>query len=341
MTRGTLLFELGTEELPATAQGAMSESLHNHLIAALNSCGLDFEDSRFFATPRRLAVQIDGLLLEAPDVEREVLGPPIAASRDADGNWTPAAEGFARKQGVPLDLLEAVATPKGERLGLKVTEAGVLAREVVPNLVAEAVAAIPVAKYMRWGRKRCEFLRPVQWLVLLLDDTVLPLSLFELEADRTSRGHRFHHPNNVAINHAKDYEKLLFQAKVIADFDTRRNVVANQVETVAEVGTPVIAEDLLDEVTGLVEWPIALAGTFDEAFLQVPQEALISSMKTHQKYFHLVDDSGALLPRFITVANIESKDPAKVIAGNEKVIRPRLSDAAFLFDRDKKTPLVH
>ena len=341
MSCADFLFELGTEELPAGQLTTMAEALCAALSNSLSEKGLQFESSRWFATPRRLAVYIKDLTLTAPSVERDVLGPPVASAKDSNGNWTPAALGFAGKQAVAPEALIPIDTDKGPRLGLRISEAGAIAAEVLPELVSLAVAAIPVSKRMRWGRRREEFLRPVQWLVLLLGKEVLPLSLYNCESDRITRGHRFHHETLVSLNSAASYEKSLLEAKVIADFDVRRAKIKGQIEALASNASAraVIDPALLNEVTGLVEWPVALMGSFDKKFLEVPAEALISSMKVHQKYFHLVDQEGQLLPNFITVANIESNDPSQIISGNERVIRPRLSDAAFFFETDKKTSL--
>ncbi len=337
-----LLFELGCEELPAGPLTTMAEALHQGICQGLTDRGLSFASAAWFATPRRLAVLVSGLVPRAPDRETEILGPPVAAATDKDGNWTPAAQGFARKQGVTVDELQQIETDKGLRLGLTRTEPGAIAADALPELISDAVAGIPVAKRMRWGRERHEFLRPVQWLVALLGDQVLPVTLFGLKAGDTSPGHRFHHPDLVSLKAPSDYLAAMRAANVVVDYQERRELIRNQVEAVArEVnGVPVIGDDLLDEVTGLVEWPVALAGSFAEEFLNVPQEALISSMREHQKYFHLVDHEGNLLPKFITIANIESVNPATVISGNERVIRPRLSDAAFFFETDKQTPLA-
>ena len=337
-----LLFELGTEELPAGPLVAMAEALRDGIADGLQTRGLVFGEARWYATPRRLAVLVSGLATEAPDSVEEILGPPAAAAKDADGNWTGAALGFARKQGIEVDALQTIDTDKGPRLGLTRTVRGARTAEVAADIIAQAVAGIPVAKRMRWGRSRQEFLRPVQWLVAMLDHEVLPLSLFELTAGRHTRGHRFHHPADIELEQAGDYAARLESAHVMADFDARRRTILQQVEAIAAAdgAVAVTDSDLLDEVTGLVEWPVALKGSFDPAFLDVPAAALISSMKEHQKYFHLTDTSGNLLPMFITVANIESKRPEVVISGNEKVIRPRLSDAAFFFNTDKQTPLA-
>ena len=341
MNCADLLFELGTEELPAGQLTIMAEALCEGLCEGLKNKGLQFDSSRWFATPRRLAVYVTGLTLTAPAIERELVGPPVASAKDIDGNWTPAALGFARKHGVAAEDLLPIDTDKGQRLGLHITEAGSVAKDVLPELVQQAVAGIPVSKRMRWGRSRDEFLRPVQWLVLLLGDEPLTLSLYGCDAGRISRGHRFHHAADVVLNSASEYEDKLFQAKVIANFEVRQAKIKAQVEALANEagGRAVIDLALLAEVTGLVEWPVAMMGSFDQQFLEVPAEALISSMKEHQKYFHLLGEAAQLLPKFITVANIESKDPSQVIAGNERVIRPRLSDAAFFFETDKQTPL--
>lgn len=342
MSTTQLLFELGTEELPAGQLVTMADALNNGICAGLRQRGLAYESAHWFATPRRLAVLVDGLSTQAPDSEQQVLGPPAANARDSEGNWTPAAQGFAKKQGIEPDALEIIDTDKGPRLGLNKVERGAHAADVVAEIIADAVAAIPVSKRMRWGRSRHEFLRPVQWLVALLDDQIVPLSLFGLESGRDSRGHRFHHSGTVTLTKAGEYSEAMSRAHVMADFQYRREVIRDQVNAIAlaEGAKAVIDEALLDEVTGLVEWPVALKGSFDAAFLDVPAEALISSMKEHQKYFHLTDHNERLLPLFITVANIDSRNPALVVSGNEKVIRPRLSDAAFFFETDKKTALV-
>jgi len=340
-SKTSLLFELGTEELPAGPLQTMALALRDGIAEGLSNQALVFGQINWFATPRRLAVLVTELDAVAPDSTEQVLGPPVQSAKNANGHWSPAAIGFAKKQGVDPDALESVDTDKGPRLGINRVVTGARAAEVVADVIALAVANIPVAKRMHWGRGKSEFLRPVQWLVALLDDSVVELSLFELSSDRITYGHRFHAPDPVVIANAQDYPQVMRDNWVIANFDERRELIEQQVNSVAqEVGAKaVISEDLLDEVTGLVEWPVALRGSFDEAFLQVPAEALISSMREHQKYFHLLDRDQQLLPMFITVSNIESRNPATVIEGNEKVIRPRLSDAAFFFETDKKTPL--
>ena len=342
MSAADLLFELGTEELPAGEISAMATALCQGVTDGLTEANLAFTGAHHFSTPRRLTVWVENVAIKGPDSEQQVVGPPVSAAKDDSGAWTKAAEGFARKQGISADDLIVVEEQGVERVAAHVSQKGAQATEVIPDIIANAVAGIPVSKRMRWGHSRDEFLRPVQWLVLLLGDAVLPLQLFGLESGRESRGHRFHHNTPVAISSPAAYRDTLREARVLVDMDERRALIAEQVLALANKGEAVaLSEDLLDEVTGLVEWPSALRGSFDQEFLAVPAQALISAMKTHQKYFHLNDaSSGSLLPAFITVANIESKQPEQVVSGNERVIRPRLSDAAFFFANDKQTSLI-
>ena len=342
MSTADLLFELGTEELPAGEISAMATALCQGVTDGLTEAGLPFTRAQAFSTPRRLTVWVENVAIKGPDSEHQVVGPPVSAAKDDSGVWTKAAEGFARKQGISADDLIVVEEQGVERVAAHVSQRGAQAAEVIPSIIANAVAGIPVSKRMRWGRSRDEFLRPVQWLVLLLGDAVLPLQLFGLESGRESRGHRFHHNTPVVISSPAAYRDTLREARVLVDMDERRALIAEQVLALANEGEAVaLSEDLLDEVTGLVEWPTALRGSFDQEFLTVPAQALISAMKTHQKYFHLNDaSSGSLLPAFITVANIESKQPEQVVSGNERVIRPRLSDAAFFFANDKQSSLI-
>ena len=342
MSTTDLLFELGTEELPAGEIDSMVTALYEGILNGLNAEGLPFAEAQYFSTPRRLAVLVRGVAVKGPDIQRSVVGPPLSAAQDSEGRWTKAAEGFARKQGVAPDALAIVEEQGVARIVAHVSQNGADAAAVVPDIVARSVMAIPVSKRMRWGRSRHEFLRPVQWLVLMLGEQTLPLTLFGLSSSNESRGHRFHHNSAVQISSPDSYQEALRAAHVLCDADERRNLIAEQVSALAGTKESVaLADDLLDEVAGLVEWPVALRGSFDERFLEVPAQALISAMKSHQKYFHLTDTTtGALLPAFVTVSNIESRSPSEVIAGNERVIRPRLSDAAFFFSNDKNTPLA-
>jgi glycyl-tRNA synthetase beta chain len=275
------------------------------------------------------------------DREREALGPPLAQARDEEGNWSRAAQGFAARCGVTPEALGVADTPKGQRLAFRETERGADTRAVLAEIVRDAVAALPIAKRMRWGAGRTEFARPVHWVVLMFGEEDGFGEVLGIDSGRHSRGHRFHAPDALAIESPQRYEAQLGEARVIADFAARRDRIREQVEAAAAAlsAQALIDPDLLDEVCSLVEWPVALSGRFDESFLEVPPEALISSMQSHQKYFPVVDSDGRLLPYFITVSNIESRDPAQIIAGNERVIRPRLADAAFFYRQDLRHSL--
>lgn len=342
MSAADLLFELGTEELPAGEISGMAAALCKGVTDGLAENGLPFGTAVHFSTPRRLAVRVENVTIKAPDIELCVVGPPLSAAKNDAGEWTKAAEGFARKQGLSTDDLLIVEEQGTKRIAAHVAQQGAQAAEVIPGIIANAVSAIPVSKRMRWGRSRDEFLRPVQWLLLLFGDSALPLELFGLTSGQDTRGHRFHHNEWFTVRSPSVYQDVLRGAKVLVDVEERRTRIAEQVKALANKGEVVsLSDDLLDEVTGLVEWPTALRGSFDPEFLAVPSQALVSAMKTHQKYFHLNDaNSGDLLPAFITVANIESQQPDQVVSGNERVIRPRLSDAAFFFSNDKKSPLI-
>lgn len=342
MTEHDFLIEIGTEELPPKALKTLAQAFADGIATGLRTQKLEFTAYRWFATPRRLAVKVDALNASAADETIEVQGPPAAAAKDPSGAWSKAALGFAAKQGVAPDALLTVDTDKGPRLACRVTNKGAVAREVLPAIVEQALQQLPIPKRMRWGSSRTEFVRPAHWLVMLYGSELVPGQVLGLSAGNNTRGHRFHCDTTLDIANPAAYEKLLADSgHVIACFDQRRAQIRQQAEALGQKlgGRAVIDDDLLDEVTSLVEWPVALAGSFEPRFLQIPAEALISSMSEHQKYFHVVDVKGQLLPHFITVANIVSNDPSQVIAGNERVIRPRLTDAAFFFDTDRKTPL--
>lgn len=342
MSTETLLVELGTEELPPKSLKQLALSFRDSIVQGLEQRELSHGEVQWFASPRRLAVLIDAVQLHSASKELEILGPPIDRAKDADGNWTSAASGFARKQNVEPDQLESIDTPKGARLGLRVSAPGESAKAALSEIVSTAIAQLPIAKRMRWGASRTEFVRPLHWVVLMLGQDCEHDDIMGLTPGNTTRGHRFHHSGTITIDEPENYQQLLLDAKVVADYERRQTMILDQLEVEASAlkATAVIDPDLLDEVTGLVEWPVALTGSFEQRFLSVPAEALISSMKEHQKYFHLVDDNGELKPNFITLCNIESTDPIQVIAGNERVIRPRLSDTAFFFETDKKIPLA-
>lgn len=336
------LVEIGTEELPPKALKKLIQAFCSGIEAGLNEKDLSFDSARWFATPRRLAVLVSGLIEKAPDKAFEIHGPPLKAAKDKDGNWTKAATGFAAKNNTSPEKLSVVDTPKGERLAVTGTAEGELAVDCLAAVVNESLKQLPIPKRMRWGASDEEFVRPVQWVVMLYGSDVVPATVLGVKAGNQTRGHRFHCNTTLEITKPADYQSLLKDhAHVIADYNDRQQLLKQQVEAAASEldGTAVIDEDLLDEVTSIVEWPVALAGSFDQEFLQVPAEALISTMQDHQKYFPVVDTKGNLKPNFITVANIESADPKQVIEGNERVIRPRFSDAKFFFETDKKQSL--
>ncbi|WP_404472350.1 glycine--tRNA ligase subunit beta [Vreelandella venusta] len=341
MAVDTLLLELGAEELPPTALDALSDAFAAGIEKGLQEAEIPFQAVTAYATPRRLAVQVTGLADKQPDREVERRGPALAAAFK-DGAPTKAAEGFARSCGVSVDDLIHLETDKGTWLGYREQQQGDSVQALLPEMVRKTLQSLPVPKNMRWGASRVEFSRPVHWLVALYGSQVVAAEALGLQASRTTYGHRFHSPDAIQLEHADDYLAALESAYVLADRQRRRERIREQVLAEAEVqeANAVIDEDLLVEVSGLVEWPVALTGSFDERFLEVPAECLISSMKANQKYFHLLDDQGKLKPLFITISNIESQDPDQVISGNEKVIRPRLADAAFFYDTDRKHTLA-
>ena len=343
MEREDFLLEIGTEELPPKALRRLSEALAEAFAAGLDKAGLDHEDIIPYASPRRLALRVRALETVKAGGVQERRGPALAAAFDEDGAPTAAALGFARSCGVTVDELETLKNDKGAWLVYRSRQPDQPVAGLLPALVADALAALPIPRRMRWGRLEESFVRPVHWLVMLLGETVVPATFFGLEAGRETRGHRFHHPDALYLSDPVAYAPLLeSEGRVMADFAARREAIRAQVEAAAAEagGTAVIDEALLEEVTGMVEWPVALVGGFDERFLEVPAEALVSAMKGHQKYFHMVDEAGRLLPRFVTVSNIESRDPAVVRAGNERVIRPRLADADFFWTQDRRHSLA-
>lgn len=342
MLNQDLLIEIGTEELPPKALLALSTAFEDAFAGQLKQAGLGFSAIQRFATPRRLALLVSQLATEQPTRTIEKWGPAVQAAFDAEGKPTKAAEGFARSCGVDVSALEQRSDGKVTKLYYGVEQPGAATASLVPAMVGQALAALPIPKRMRWGSNRDEFVRPVQWVVLLFGNDVIDATLMGQQAGRTTRGHRFMSSAPIEIGQPAQYVEALRSGKVIANFDERRAEVRRQIEAkAAELGgRAIIDEALLDEVTSLVEWPVALAGRFDDRFLEVPKEALISSMKEHQKCFHLLDAQDRILPYFITLSNLESRDPAQVIAGNEKVIRPRLADAAFFFDQDRRQPLA-
>ena len=343
MATQDFLVELGTEELPPKALKTLSGAFTQGIVNGLAEAGIGHGMVESFAAPRRLAVRIRDLADAQPDKPVEKRGPAVKAAFDDAGNPTRALTGFATSLGVTPDQLDTMETDKGAWVVYRTVEQGKPTVELLPQLIEQSLAALPIPKRMRWGAYRTEFVRPVHWLVLLFGNKVIDTPIMGLNPGNQSRGHRFHCPKALLVPTPNDYEIVLKEeGRVIANFGERREIIRAGVAAIAEQegnGQAVINDDLLDEVTALNEWPVPLLGRFEERFLEVPAEALISSMEEHQKYFHVVDNDGRMLPLFITVANLDSKDPAQVVAGNEKVIRPRLADAAFFYETDRKTRL--
>jgi glycyl-tRNA synthetase beta chain len=340
----SLLMEIGTEELPPKALAGLGRAFAEGCLQNLRQAQLVESQTayRWFATPRRIAVWVAAVQRRQPDQQVERRGPSIKAAFDSTGRPTKAALGFAGSCGVEVAALGRVKTDKGEWLVYREGKKGVPASALIPDCVAEAVRRLPIPKRMRWGDLDAEFVRPVHWVVLLHGKTPVRTELLSVPSKRRTHGHRFHAPGPLSLTHADDYERLLReQGMVVADFSDRRQRIVDQVERLAESvsGQAQIDEALLDEVTGLVEWPQALLGEFDASFLTVPPEVLVSSMRDHQKYFHVTNGRGRLLPFFITVSNIKSKSPKRVRAGNERVLRARLSDARFFWETDRKQRL--
>jgi len=341
--KGDFLVELGTEELPPKALLALSNAFTTGVADGFKAASLQFDEVRSYCAPRRLAIVIKGLDTQTPDAEIVAWGPPIKVAFDADGQPTRAAQAFADKNGIELNQLGDFIDNDGQqdKLCVRRVEAGMPTSDLLAPVISQSLSSLPIPKRMRWGSSKEEFVRPVQWAVLLFNGAVYNEQILGLTSGNSSRGHRFHSHGEVTITSPDTYAEQLYQANVIVDFAQRRDIIrAGAMELAASInGQAVIDDDLLDEVSALNEWPVPLMGRFDEHFLAVPAQALISSMKEHQKYFHVVDKNNQLMSAFVTVANIESKDPAQVIDGNERVIRPRLADAAFFYNNDKKTRL--
>lgn len=330
-----LLFELGCEELPPAPLQSMADELGQRLVDGLKALGIDSGEARIFATPRRLAVLIRDVADRQPDREIERRGPSTKAPEKA-------VAGFARSCGIEVDALETLETDKGPYYLFRGQETGQPLADILPPLVIESVRKLTTPKRMRWGNLDESFLRPVQWMVCLHGETVIPVELFGLTADRLTSAHRFHAPAPISLDKASDYEIALFDHQVIASFAERRKIVAQQVKRTAERagGRAQMDAELVDEVTALVEWPVALSGGIDERFMRMPPEVLITTIESHQRYFPVRDADGGLLPQFVTVANVESLDMQQVIQGNERVVRPRLEDALFFWQKDRKQPLA-
>ena len=336
-----LLFEIGTEELPPHSLSNLSAALAEQIVKGLETAGIPYGTVRSYATPRRLAVLIEGCAEHQPDRAVERRGPPLRNAFDASGEPTQAALAFAKTCGVLATDLQRLNTDKGAWVVYRGSERGAATISLLAAIAANAVAALPIARRMRWGAGAVEFVRPVHWVVLLFGADVVPCEILGLTADRYTFGHRFHAPRRIALAAPKTYEGALRRAKVIANFLKRRERIRSGVaQAAALVGARALIDaSLLDEVTALVEWPVPVAGRFEERFLALPREVVIATVQDHQRYFPVEDADGRLASWFITVANIASRDPTEVRGGNERVVRPRLSDAAFFWDQDRKIGL--
>jgi glycyl-tRNA synthetase beta chain len=341
MATRDLLFELGTEELPPRTLLALSLALQEGILSGVDTAAIPHGKARGFATPRRLAVQIDACAEFAPDRRIERRGPPVNNSFDSSGAPTQAAAAFAKSCGVQVADLERLTTDKGAWLAFRGTEPGAATASLLGSIISQAIAALPIAKRMRWGARTVEFVRPVRSVVLLFGDDVIPIEVLGLKSDRITTGHRFHAPRPIVLKSPKTYESQLRAAKVIADFGKRRDVIRQGVQAAAAAagGTALMEDALLNEVTALVEWPVPIAGHFEQRFLSLPREVIIATIQDHQRYFAVEGPDGRLTGGFVTVSNIQSRDPTKVREGNERVVRPRLSDAAFFWEQDRAISL--
>lgn len=337
------LIELGTEELPPTQLRTLAEAFAANFEAELKGAELAHEGVKWFAAPRRLALKVAALAESQSDKVVEKRGPAVSAAFDADGNPTKAAQGWARGCGITVDQADRMVTDKGEWLLFKQEVKGQPASEIVVELAAKALANLPIAKPMRWGDKTTQFIRPVKTLTILMGSDLIQGEILGVASDRTIRGHRFMGEQEFTIDSAEQYPAILEErGKVMADYEARKAIILADAQKAAEAvgGIADLEDDLVEEVTSLVEWPVVLTAKFEEEFLKVPAEALVYTMKGDQKYFPVYSADKKLLPNFIFVSNIESKEPRYVIEGNEKVVRPRLADAEFFFNTDRKRPLI-
>ncbi|WP_213611856.1 glycine--tRNA ligase subunit beta [Pseudoalteromonas sp.] len=341
MSAENLLVEIGTEELPPKSLRKLAEAFAANLTAELESLELAHQGVSWYASPRRLGLQVKALDAKQQDKEVEKRGPATKAAFDAEGNPTKAAMGWARGCGIEVKDAQTLETDKGAWLLHIAKVAGQETKLLMADAISKALAKLPIPKPMRWGANKTQFIRPVHTVTILLGSELIEGEILGKQVSNQLQGHRFHHPDKISINHADDVFDVLKSAYVIADYEQRKAQIRAQIEDAAKAVNAVVAmdEDLLEEVTSLVEWPVTLTATFEEAFLDVPAEALIYTMKDDQKYFPLLDQNGKLLNKFLFVSNIESKDPSVVISGNEKVVRPRLADAQFFFETDKKKTL--
>lgn len=341
MSHADLLIEIGCEELPARFVLSLAQALDEGLRSGLAEQGVAFGHARRFATPRRIAVLLEKVATQQPEQAIEKRGPAVAAAF-RDGAPTKAAEGFARGCGVSVGELETVETDKGAYLNFRKTEAGQTTAALLPAIFAQTLKRMDelVPKRMRWGAGDASFVRPVHTLTALLDNAIIPLQAFGLSAGRICHGHRFHAPEPIALAQAGDYPQVMEAAWVVADFDERKARVRTQVEQAAS-GRALIDEDLLTEVTALLEWPEPVLGNFDAEFLQLPEEVIVTTIQEHQRYFPVYSEDDRICRQFVTLANLRSNDPATVVSGNEKVVRPRLQDALFFWQQDLKSGFEH
>ena len=342
MTQQTFLVEIGTEELPPKALRSLAESFAANFSAELDNANLEHGEVSWFAAPRRLALKVANLSAAQADREVEKRGPAIAQAFDAEGKPSKAAEGWARGCGISVDQAERLKTDKGEWLLYRALVKGQSAQQLLAEMVSNALARLPVPKLMRWGDQETQFVRPVHTVTMLLGDELIPGTVLGIDSARTVRGHRFMGEPAFTLDNADQYPQVLQErGKVVADYEARKAIIKRDAELAAQQigGKADLSDSLLEEVASLVEWPVVLTAKFEEKFLAVPAEALVYTMKGDQKYFPVYDAAGKLLPNFIFVANIESKDPQQIISGNEKVVRPRLADAEFFFNTDRKKRL--
>lgn len=342
MSKHTVLFELGCEELPPKSLKTLRDALTAETVKGLNDAGLAFDAIEAYAAPRRLALKIVNVDGAQADTQKRFDGPAKQAAFDAEGNPTKALEGFMRGQGITVDQVSTFQAGKVEKVCYLKDVKGQSLDVLLPQILQTALDNLPIAKRMRSAASRTEFVRPVKWVVLLKDNDVVDATIQDHQAGNVTYGHRFHAPEAITLANADAYLDALRKAYVIANFEERQAIIDGQVKALADEvnAIAIVPSDLRDEVTALVEWPVALRASFEERFLAVPQEALITTMQDNQKYFCLVNADNKLQPYFITVSNIESKDPTQIIEGNEKVVRPRLSDAEFFFLQDQKQPLA-
>ena len=341
MNRHDFLVEIGAEEMPPKSLEALGEAFRDGLVAGLEAAGLSHSPAKAYFTPRRLAVAVPKLLDQQPEQRVERRGPAVSAAFDAAGQPTRAAKGFAESCGVGVDELTRIKDAKGEFLFCRTTRAGEPAARLLPGIVQAALDGLPIARRMRWGDGTAQFVRPVHWVVMLHGESVVAGEILGIAAGRMTRGHRFHTKKPIALRSPGGYLAALEKGFVRADFEGRRERIRAGVAASAEAegGTAVIDPAVLAEVTALTEWPVPIAGHFEPRFLELPPEVLVATLQDHQRYFPLRGADGKLMPRFVAVANLESRDPSQVRAGNERVVRPRLADAAFFYAADRKATL--